>query len=138
MRAPLLCAAFALAAYSLAGCDSSGPTPADPAQLAYEQASDAAYAAVRAAIGDARAGDVAACRLLPLGVNNAGGATGYGVYSVTDGDPARILSLAERVADIDRQAIADGVLNYPHPTPPPPVVELRDGRCLFEPVVVVN
>ena len=120
---------FAIPLVLLAGCDSSGPIAGkSEAQLAYEEASGAAVRAVEAAIGQARAADVSACRLLPLGENNVGAATFYRVYSATDGDPARVLALAARVAEIDRAAVAAGVLDYPNGTPPPPAIELRDGR----------
>ena len=66
-----------------------------------------------------------------------GAATFYRVYSVTAGDPALVLALAARVAEIDREAIVAGVRGYPYGTPPPPI-ELRDGRCQFVPVVVVD
>ena len=120
-----------------AGCDSA-PVGKSEAQRAYERTVDAAVAAVEAAIGEARAADASACRLLPLGENNVGAATFYRVYSVTAGDPALVLALAARVAEIDRAAVAAGVLDYPNGTPPPPAIELRDGRCQFVPVVVVD
>lgn len=66
-------------------------------------------------------------------MNNGGRPTFFRVYSATDGDPASVLALAERVAEIDRQAIADGGLDDPYATPPAPAIALESGRCLVEP-----
>ena len=67
-----------------------------------------------------------------------GAVTFYRVCSVTAGDPALVLALAARVAEIDREAIVAGARDYSYGTPPPPSIELRDGRCQFVPVVVVD
>ena len=114
-------------------------TPVDtveaPLPDAFEDAADygrqreATRARLDAAVGEARASDVAACRVVPTSEQACGGPTTFAVYSSEDGDPDAVERLAERLVALD--VLANRQFEYASTcmayTAPEPV--LADGRC---------
>jgi hypothetical protein len=117
-----------LALLLLAGCDwltlGEAETNARLARLDAE---------IVAAIGDARADDVSACRAITYGEKACGGPSRARVYSEADGDPVRVRRLAEEYTRVERDAnvrFGRGS-DCAYLMPPTPV--LVGGRCVAGP-----
>ena len=96
----------------------------------YRQQRQATQARLDAAVGDAQASDVSACRTAPITEQACGGPTAWVVYSEDDGNVASIERLAARLVALDVKANAQfewasTCMAY---TPPQPV--LQGGRCV--------
>ncbi|MGB3541345.1 hypothetical protein [Rubrivirga sp.] len=122
----------------IAGCDSSESALSREEREAFEDEIQAAILALEAAIGDARADDVSACRLAAISTDGCGNPSSFRVYSVTDGDTLEIQRLAARADSLNSAYnLALGTEPPCVTTEPPPLV-LEEGRCRFEPQIVVN
>ncbi|PAP77683.1 hypothetical protein [Rubrivirga marina] len=89
-------------------------------------------AALDAAIGDAEATEVTACRVVPTSEQACGGPTTFAVYSAEASDAAEVERLAARLVELDKVAnrqfeYASTCMAY---IPPEPV--LRGGRCVAD------
>jgi hypothetical protein len=141
-RAVLLFAALSIPFAALgAGCAAGspgGPPDAmlDPVPDQFEDEADyrrqraQTEAALAAAIGDAEASDVGACRVVPTSEQACGGPTTFAVYSAEASDAAEVERLAARLVALDDLAnrqfeYASTCMAY---LPPEPV--LQDGRCV--------
>ena len=95
----------------------------------YRRQRAATRARLDEAVGQARASDVAQCRVAPITEQACGGPTAWAVYSAADGDAAVIEGLAARLVALDVRANAQfgRVSTCVAYSPPEPVV--RRGRC---------
>lgn len=137
MRLALFLALAALPLAGLGACRTSAPSAADeapPARFAseadYQTRRAAAVRRLDAAIGEARATDVSACRAVPVGAKACGGPVEYRVYSSTTSVVAEVERFAEVVTALDTTAnrqferVSDCMLLL-EPTP-----TLVGGRCV--------
>lgn len=141
-RAVLVVAALLVPLATLgAGCATGspgGPPDAmlDPVPDQFEDEADyrqqraQTEAALEAAIGDAEASDVGACRVVPTSEQACGGPTTFAVYSAEASDAAEVERLAARLVALDDLANrqfewASTCMAY---TPPEPA--LQGGRCV--------
>lgn len=121
----------------LVGCDSDGVTE-KPAEFAeYEAAIDATVRALYIVIGDAEASSAAACRVLALSEDPCGNPGGFLVYSA-ESDTTAIQRLVTEYRRLNGEY--DALLGTVREcrTVEPPTVVYEEGRCLAEPVVVVD
>jgi hypothetical protein len=87
-------------------------------------------AEIVAAIGDARATDIAECRVIAYGAKPCGGPSRGRVYSEVDGDPERVRFLSAEVTRLEHQAnirygrISDCAVVAP------PMPALEGGQCV--------
>lgn len=139
MRLPVL-ASVCIASFGAAcGSPSTAGSPVGPDPAAVGPFEDEAdyraqrretEAALQAAIGDAAAPDLSACRVVPTSEQACGGPTTFAVYSASASDAAEVERLAERLVALDEQANGQfewvsTCMAYGPPTP-----QLRDGRCV--------
>jgi hypothetical protein len=127
MRPLLPLAAFVL----LAGC--SFWAGDDPAGVDFDDYLDdraALVAELEALIGSAEAESEAACRVVAVGHKACGGPAEYRVYSATDSDADAVEALAERIAELDREAIERFGLVSDCAVAPEPAPALVDGQCV--------
>ncbi|MEM1115619.1 MAG: hypothetical protein AAGJ11_03875 [Bacteroidota bacterium] len=82
-----------------------------------------------AAIGQAQADDVQACRVVAVGAKACGGPATHRVYSATDGDAAEIEALAERITELDDYANGAFGLVSNCMVEAEPAPALTEGRC---------
>ena len=119
------------------GCSSVTDAPDQNAQLTdppgsvEEYADDRAslVASLDAAIGEARATNMAACRVIPFGSKACGGPTEYRVYSATDGDTEAVHSLSAEITALDTFANREFGLISDCMLETPPMPTLVGGRC---------
>ena len=143
-RAFVLLAALLIPLATLgAGCATGaagGPPDAmlDPVPDEFEDEADyqrqraQTEAALEAAIGDAEASSVGACRVVPTSEQACGGPTTFAVYSAEASDAAEVERLAARLVALDKLANsqfewASTCMAY---TPPEPIVQ--GGRCVAD------
>ena len=82
------------------------------------------------AIGRARATNVAACRVVPVGEKACGGPAGYRVYSASDVAPGQVTAAAEEVTRLDAYANERFEMVSTCDVTPEPSVTVVDGRCV--------
>lgn len=133
MRAPLVLLVFALA---LSACSMVRDSDRQLGDLGIETEQEyrderaQMIAALEAAIGEARADDVSACAVVDVGTKACGGPAEYRVYSTTDGDPDRVIELAEEITELDAAANEEFGLVSTCEVPAPPMPVLEGGRCV--------
>ena len=130
MRRSLL----ALLPFLVAGCGLFVEDGADLGAFAdfeaYQEERAALYAELDRAIGEAEAGSVEACRVVPVGAKGCGGPWGYRVYS-SEASPVRAVeSLARAITEADRQANVQFDLVSDCMAVEPPRPALVGGRCV--------
>ncbi len=83
-------------------------------------------------VGDAAAGSIDACEVIPIGVKPAGGPRGYLVYSSGESDPGKLQEMVKRYNELDaiRNEESDAFSTADFATEPE--LEIRDGRCFGE------
>lgn len=81
-------------------------------------------------IGEAEAGSVAACRVMPLGHKPCGGPAGYVAYSTEASDEGRLRALAERYTDLQRAWNEERGMMSDCAITPEPEPALEGGRCV--------
>ena len=141
MRPPLL----ALAALLVAGCavEPTSPAPDRPpggeeipatfaSEADYRQRREAVAARLAAAIGEATAAEVSACRAVPVGEQACGGPSAFAVYSAESADAGEVERLAGVLVALD--VVANRQFEYASTCmlQAPPPLALRDGRCLAD------
>jgi hypothetical protein len=102
-------------------------------ESAYRAELSALQQQIDAAIGDALADDVSQCIAIAYGRKACGGPSRARVYSLTDGNPGRVVSLTERYTRLEDEMnqrfglASDCAYLYP------PSTLLVEGRCVAGP-----
>lgn len=83
-------------------------------------------------VGDATAGSIEVCEIIPIGAKPAGGPRGYLVYSSSETDPQKLQDLVRRYNELDavRNKDSDAFSTADFATEPD--LKIQDGRCFGE------
>ncbi len=138
MRLSLL-PCLGLALLVLAGCDATDDYPLSREERhAFESEINAAVRAVEAAIGAARADDLAACRVVVVDTDGCGAPATFRAYSATEGDSLEIHRLAARADSLSHAYSRAIGIEKPCVNAEPPALVLEGGRCRFEPRAIAD
>lgn len=126
-----------LLALLAAGCSTASPSEgdaqeADPPETVeeYQEQRAALVDRLDAAIGEAKASDVGACRVVAVGAKACGGPAEYRVYSTSDADADTVEALGDEIARLDAYANEQFGLVSTCEMVNPPRPNVLNGRCV--------